>query len=528
MSENPQIARALRLRTLGGLAVECDPGPGPGAATQRRPLALLALLAAAGARGASRDKLLGCLWPESSEEKARHLLTQTLYALRRDLHAEALFLGSSDLKLNRDLIWVDVQEFEAALERDQVEQAVTLYRGPFLDGFFLSGAPEFERWVAGERDRLARRASRALETLAAAGTTRGEHATAAEWWRRLTQQDPLNSRFALGLIEALAAAGDRAGALRHAREHERLLKAELDVSPDPALATLVARLRAEAGPGVSSERPAVRGARRDRAASVAAALADRYTIERELGRGGTTAVYLARDARHGRPVALKVLHPELGSALAAARFLRQIRLVAPLRHPHVLPLYDSGDADGVLFYVTPYVEGGSLRARLVRERTLAVPEAVRLAREAAEALDYAHAHNVLHRNIKPEHILLDGGHAVVGGFGIVRALEAAREDHLTAEGLRMGTPAYMSPEQAACDPDLDGRSDLYGLGCVLYELLSSAPPPRAEPPPRVRPIRPEVPEALDAALARALSRAPADRFATAAQFARALAGTDPA
>jgi len=161
----------------------------------------------------------------------------------------------------------------------------------------------------------------------------------------------------------------------------------------------------------------------------------------------------------------------LSSVVAAERFLRQIRLVAPLRHPHVLPLYDSGEAEGFLFLVTPYIEGGSLRARLARERTLPVVEAVGLASEVAEALDYAHAHNVVHRNIKPEHILLDAGHAVVGGFGIVRALEAAQEDHLTVEGLRVGTPPYMSPEQMA-GLALDGRSDLYSLACVLYELLS--------------------------------------------------------
>jgi len=222
-------------------------------------------------------------------------------------------------------------------------------------------------------------------------------------------------------------------------------------------------------------------------------------------------------------VAVEVLHPELSSVVAAERFLRQIRLVAPLRHPHVLPLYDSGEAEGFLFLVTPYIEGGSLRARLARERTLPVVEAVGLASEVAEALDYAHAHNVVHRNIKPEHILLDAGHAVVGGFGIVRALEAAQEDHLTVEGLRVGTPPYMSPEQMA-GLALDGRSDLYSLACVLYELLSGAPPSRAAEPRLIRTLRPEVSEAVEAALARALARAPSGRFATAGEFGHALTG----
>ena len=232
-------------------------------------------------------------------------------------------------------------------------------------------------------------------------------------------------------------------------------------------------------------------------------------------------MYLARDRKHDRAVALKVLHPELSSVVAAERFLRQIRLLARLRHPHILPLYDSGEADGFLFLVTPYIEGGALRARLARERRLSVVEALGLTREVAGALDYAHAQNVLHRNIKPEHILLDAGHAVVGGFGIVRALEVAHEEILTAEGLRVGTPRYMSPEQTAC-LTLDGRSDLYSLACVLYELLSGAPPPSAAEPVPIRTLRPEVPEAVEVALARALARAPSGRFEAAGEFAREL------
>ena len=516
------MARTLRLRTLGGLAVEGELPPALGAATQRRPLALLALLALARDRGVSRDKLVAYLWPESSAEKARHLLNQALYSLRRDLTADELFLGSSELRLNATVLPVDAREFEEAVDRGDSERAGALYAGPFLDGFFLSGAPEFEHWVETERARLARRAERALETLAGTATARGNHPAAVDWWRRLTALDPLSSRFAIGQMEALVAAGDRAGALRHARVHEQLVAQELETSPDGRVAALVQRLRAEAGSLRSGEPAAVpRDASRRRL--FAPALADRYTIERELGRGGSTTVYLARDRKHNRAVALKVLHPELSSVVAAERFLRQIRLVAPLRHPHVLPLYDSGEAEGFLFLVTPYIEGGSLRARLARERTLPVVEAVGLASEVAEALDYAHAHNVVHRNIKPEHILLDAGHAVVGGFGIVRALEAAQEDHLTVEGLRVGTPPYMSPEQMA-GLALDGRSDLYSLACVLYELLSGAPPSRAAEPRLIRTLRPEVSEAVEAALARALARAPSGRFATAGEFGGALTG----
>src|SRR2546426_9646591 len=524
------MASALRLRTLGGLAVEGNPPPGPGAAAQRRPLALLALLAAASERGVSRDKLLACLWPDSSREKARHLLTQTLYALRRDLHAQELFLGSNELRLNPQVVSTDVQEFEAALAQGELERAVALYHGPFLDGFFLSGAPEFERWTDVERARLAQCLGRACEALATAATARRDHPAAVEWCRRLTALDPLNSRYALGLVKALTAAGDRAGALRYARTHEDLLRTELGASPDEAFAATVAELRAQTTGGVP------RAAAGSRIRQVSAALAPHYTIERELGRGGTTTVYLARDLKHNRAVVLKVLHPELSSAVAAERFLRQIRLVAQLRHPHILPLYDSGDADGFFYYyVAPYIEGGSLRARLEREQRLPVQEALQIGREAADALDYAHRHDVLHRNVKPENVLLDAGQAVVAGFGIVRALHVARQERVTAEGLRMGTPAYMSPEQAMCAPDLDGRSDIYSLACVVLEMLAGARPFTGRDaetvlaqrvtasPPGIRRLRPDVSAAVDAALLKALATSPVERFQTAGEFARALA-----
>ena len=489
------MASALRLRTLGGLAVERNPPLGPGAAAQRRPLALLALLAAASERGVSRDKLLACLWPESSQEKARHLLTQTLYALRRDLHAQGLFLGSNELKLNPRVLSTDVQEFEAALTQGELERAVALYHGPFLDGFFLSGAPEFERWTDGERARLAQCLGRACEALATAATARGDHPAAVEWCRRLTALDPLNSRYALGLVKALAATGDRAGALRYARTHADLLRTELGAAPDEAFTATVSELRAQ------TTGPVPRAAAGSNLQRVGAALAQQYTIERELGRGGTTTVYLARDLKHNRAVVLKVLHPELSSAVAAERFLRQIRLVAQLRHPHILPLY----------------------------------AALQIGREVADALDYAHRHDVLHRNVKPENVLLDAGQAVVAGFGIVRALHVARQDRLTAEGLRMGTPAYMSPEQAMCASDLDGRSDIYTLACVVFEMLAGAPPFTGRDtetmlaqrvtasPPRIRRLRPDVPAAVDAALLKALATSPAARFQTAGEFAQALA-----
>jgi tetratricopeptide (TPR) repeat protein len=264
------------------------------------------------------------------------------------------------------------------------------------------------------------------------------------------------------------------------------------------------------------------------------ALADRYTIEGELGRGGMGVVYRAWDLKHARPVALKVVRPELGSVLAAERFLREIRLAAKLQHPHIVPLYDSGEVAGALFYVMPLVEGESLRARLARERQLPLEDALQITREVADALGYAHSHDVVHRDIKPENILLAGGHALVVDFGIGRAITAAGGDRLTESGISVGTPAYMSPEQATGDTKLDGRSDLYSLACVLYEMLAGHPPflgataqevivrHTLDPVPSLRSARPGVPKALERAVTKALAKVAADRFVTAAAFSAAL------
>jgi len=266
-----------------------------------------------------------------------------------------------------------------------------------------------------------------------------------------------------------------------------------------------------------------------------AALTGRYTIEHELGRGGMATVYLGRDLKHHRAVAIKVLRPELAAVLGPDRFVREIEIAAGFTHPHILPLHDSGEADGFLYYVMPYVEGESLRDRLNREKQLPVDDATQIAREVASALAYAHSHDVVHRDIKPENIMLVSGQAVVSDFGIARGISEAGGEKLTATGVSVGTPIYMSPEQAAGGGRLDGRSDIYSLGCVLYEILAGQPPftgPTAESvlhqhlvaePPHITAIRGAVPAPVEAVIRRALAKAPADRFATAAQFAEALA-----
>ena len=266
-----------------------------------------------------------------------------------------------------------------------------------------------------------------------------------------------------------------------------------------------------------------------------AALSQTYTIDRELGRGGMATVYLAQDCKHERLVALKVLHPDLAASLGPERFLREIKTAARLNHPHILALHDSGEADGFLYYVMPYVEGESLRERLDREQLLPVDEAVHHARSIASALDFAHRQNIVHRDIKPENVMLYEGEAMVMDFGIAKALSAAAADTLTQTGMMVGTPAYVSPEQAAGETNLDGRSDQYSLACVLYEMLAgerafNGPTAQAvlakrftETVKPIRTVRSAVPENVERALTKALSTQPEGRFRTTAMFAQALA-----
>jgi eukaryotic-like serine/threonine-protein kinase len=275
---------------------------------------------------------------------------------------------------------------------------------------------------------------------------------------------------------------------------------------------------------------------------VAGRMVGPFRILRPLGRGGMATVYLAADERHQRSVALKVLHPELSSVLGSTRFLREIEVAAKLTHPHILPLFESGEAGGLFYYTMPYVEGESLRDRLRRETQLPIDDALRVGREAAEALDYAHAQGIVHRDIKPENILLSGRptgeapggwHVLVADFGIARIMDEAA-DRLTRTGMAVGTPAYMSPEQSAAARQVDGRADVYSLGCVMYEMLAGEPPytgPTAQaivvkrltdPIPKVRRLRPTVPPGVDEAITKALATVPADRFGTATEFSRTL------
>jgi DNA-binding SARP family transcriptional activator len=544
-----------RLTTFGGLGLRATVNDGPDQPRSSdlppKGFALLVLLAASPGSGISRDSLLGHLWPERESERGRNALRQALHALRRDLGVPDLVTGSFTLHLNSRLIASDLQDFEAARAAGDHRRAIAVYAGPFLDGFYLGAAPEFERWVERRRAEYADQVASMLEGLARRAAQEGDTAESVEWWRRLAALDPLSSRTALGLVEALAASGNPAGALRHAQAHEVMVRDELGAAPDPALITLANRIRAgrpavrsSALPEVPVQQPAVpqykisgsRGSSAERLReSLERELSDRYVLEGELesAREGPVRVVRARDRRHGRPVMLRILHPALASQLDTERFVREIRLTAKLLHPHILPLLDSGEVAGCPWYAVPSVQSETLRQRLSREGALEPDEAVRLARELADALEYAHAHGIVHRDLHPENIVLTGGHALLTNLGIARALDTATGGSLTETGVLLGSPAYVSPEQAE-GAAVDGRSDQYSLGALLLEMLSgeplfSGPTPQsilakrtAEPTPS--PVRLQgLPPPIAAVLLKALALRPEDRFPSMSELDKALA-----
>jgi serine/threonine protein kinase/DNA-binding SARP family transcriptional activator/Flp pilus assembly protein TadD len=503
--------------------------------SQPRRLALLAYLAAATPQGIHRrDNLLALFWPELDQEHARAALRQALHVVRDTLGAVALTSrGDEEIGLDFSQVSCDVSAFERAIEGDRFREALDLYRGNLLEGFFISNAPEFERWLETERARLRETASRAARALAELYETRSNLTTAAHWARRALELAPSDEGLIRRLITLLDRHGDRAGALQAYDEFAAQLREQYDAGPAAETQAVIAAVRARERAVAPVRLPAVGLLPRLRAG-----LADRYRVERELARGRTATVFLARDLKHDRRVAIKVLNPELGAVVGAERFLREIQLAARIQHPHIVALHDSGETDGLLYFVMPYVAGESLRVRLDREPQLAIADAVRITGDVAQALGYAHGLGVVHRDIKPENILLEDGHALVADFGIARAITAAGSERLTETGIALGTPGYMSPEQGAEDGRVDGRSDLYALGCVAYEMLAGAPPftgPTAQailarhavdPVAPIRTVRETVPRGVEQAVLKALAKVPADRYPGATEFAQAL--TQPA
>ncbi|MGD2135269.1 MAG: protein kinase, partial [Gemmatimonadales bacterium] len=517
----------LTLTALGGLEM-CD-GSGQTLAVSPKRGALLVYLALARPRGPQQcDTLLALLYPEHDSTHARMALRQLVREVRQTLGVDVVRSHSREtVALDREVLQSDVWAFEAAISDGDFARAVERYTGPLLAGVHVSGCPEFEEWVEAERARLHRAYTGALEQVALAAMHDGDPGTAATWWRQLLAHEPYASRVTLGLMQALAETGDRAGALQAAAEHAARLRQDFGAEPSREVEMLAARFK-DTSPRVRS-RQAV-------ALRLAAALGDRYQIEELLGVGGMALVYRASDLRHGRTVALKVLRPELAAATGPKRFLREIAIAAPLNHPNILPLYDSGEADELLYYVMPYIEGESLRDVLAREGRLNVDDAVRLAGEVADALGYAHEAGIVHRDIKPENILISHGHALIADFGVARALSTT-DGESSSSGIALGTPEYTSPEQAAGEQAVDARSDVYSLGCVLYEMLGGSPPytgttpqqvvsaHRERPVPSVRRINPAVPQGLDAVIARAIAKEPAERYTTAAELKEALVAT---
>ena len=530
----------LRLRTLGGLTLTRDGAPLGGAAAQRRRLAILAALAVAGPRGLSRDRLLALLWPERDAAAGRQALSQALYALRRDAGVESFVLGAGteDLRLDDSVVSADLFEFEQAAADGRHDAAMTSYAGDFLSGIHLDGDDgTFERWVDEQRMRLAAVAERSIEHVASTAASRHDHTAAVLAWRRLTELDPFRTRAAAGLMHSLAELGDRTGALRQAASYADRVRHELGAEPSAEITQLAARLRDGGRAPVTDE-----WTQRESESELAAG---RYAIGAELGRGGMAVVYLAHDQKHDRPVALKMLHGALNASVDRDRMLREIRVTARLSHPNILPLYDSGDHRGQLFYVMPYVTGETVRARLARDGVLPIPLALRFVREVSEGLEHAHRAGIVHRDVKPENILLtrdDGSeqHALIADFGIVHLLTSDADAKLTREHFVLGTPAYMSPEQMLGDAPLEARSDVFSLGCVLFEMLTGRPPwigtsaqalmmrVLTEAPPNPRELRAEISEALAAVLCKAIAIQASDRFVSAGEFARALAISDAA
>ena len=525
------------MTTFGGVELREDGAPHLGAATQRRRLALLVLLGSARAPVA-RDKLVAWLWPDHPSEQARHSLRQALHTLQRSLPGVVLVSGEN-LALDPARIATDVGELEDAALAGAEHAIVTLYRGPFLDGFFLNDAPAFERWTDGQRVRYAGLFTAALESLAGRATRAGNHVEAIGWWRRLTGEDSLNARYALGLMRALADAQDRAGALRYAGVYAGMMRQELGAAVDPAVEAFARRLREAEPESTEASSPAPLVQTRERARHrqrtwLERTFADRYLLAPSSPGGTAVVSYRARRLDGGDEVEIHLLDPGLSVAADPDRLLASLERVAQMRSPRMGPLLEVGSADGVVYYVTSRPPGETLREKLGRERQLPLPEAVAITDGIGEALEAAHAGGVRHGDLRPRHVHVNDGDVVVAGFGIADALlDATRSDRSSAM-LRFGSPAYQSPEQLSGDPRLDERSDLYSLGCILYEMLAGEVPFASADRPAlihgkltggaasVRPRRDSVSDALDRVVSRCLARSPADRFPSATALRAAL------
>ena len=515
----------IEFRTLGGLSLGGNDGCELHALLARpKRVALLAYLALAPAhRLLRRDTLLALFWPESDASHARAALRKAVYVLRASLGDDVLVSrGDDEVGVDPRFLWCDAAAFGRALDGGELEEALALYRGELLPGFFISNAPAFEGWLESERARLGQRATEAASTLAVRAEERGELALAAHWGRRTLALSP-DEAVLRRLIAVLDRLGDRTDALRVYEQFTRHLASEYEMEPSAETVSLAAAIRSRTGrapPATTAQR---------------SILAGRYAIEREIERGGLVTTLAARDLERDRPVLVKVLRAELASTLDVNAFVRALAPVAQLRHPHILRMEGAGTTDAVVYYVTTASDGESLRARLGRQRELPVAEAIRVLRNVADAIAHAHAHGILHHDIKPSRIVVSGGSTVVTDIGVAPAIRfAAASGSLTSTGFALGTPGYTAPELAMGDPQCDHRADIYALGAVAYALLTGQTPVGGTSPQEVfaaqvlttpAPIstrRSAVSPALAAVVMHCLEKRPADRPQTAAEVRDAL------
>jgi DNA-binding SARP family transcriptional activator len=536
----------LRLITFAGLALTRDGAPYTGAASQRRRLALLAVLATAGPTGVSREKLLAYFWPETEEDQARHALNQALHQIRAGLGPDAVITTSTALALGSG-ITSDVAEFKQASAERHYERAAALVPGPFLDGFHIPEAAEFERWMTVTRATLAQTWTSIVQALAVAASDRRDRTAVVRWRQLLAAADPLSAPAIIALAEAHVAAGDRSAARRTVTAHDTLVRTELDAEPAAEITEWIARLKqgpqqgppatgAPVAPIRDSDATPPRDRGRLERTRLERATAGRYTIGAELARGAVLTTFAATDVRDQTPAAVHLIRAQAAAQADPDRFVAVLRQVGTVADPRIVPVLDVGVSDDAFWFATPPSSSQTLRDRLARERQLSIPDAVRLARDLAAGLAAAHARDVTHGDLRPKHIEVLADGVIIGGWALPSALALIHEAGAprAETTITIAAPAYASPEQLEGHAVPDARSDIYSAGCVLFEVLAGAPPftsgdayalvsrKLSGDAPSVVEARSNVPAALDALIRTCLARSPADRYPSGGALAAAL------